>query len=111
MHTLGRRGGDGDVRPLLRRTWPTTGWRSSSRSCSGADAAALPGTVTLHATDTGGSWPVAGRTAGRAHRRAEVTGTASDLVLMLYRRLPVADCIVDGDPLLVASLLSLADTS
>ena len=30
---------------------------------------------------------------------------------MLYRRLPVSDCIVEGDPLLVASLLSLADTS
>ena len=38
-------------------------------------------------------------------------GTASDLVLMLDRRIPAADCIVEGDPLLVAALLSLADTS
>ena len=30
---------------------------------------------------------------------------------MLYRRLPVADCIVEGDPLLVASFLALVDTS
>jgi len=79
---------------------------------SGADA--LPGVVTLSATDTGGSWRVAG-TAGPAesrHRRsAEVEGTASDLVLTLYRRIPVADCIVGGDALLVASLLALADTT
>ena len=36
---------------------------------------------------------------------------ASDLVLMLYRRLPVPDADVEGDPMLVAALLSLADTS
>jgi hypothetical protein len=30
---------------------------------------------------------------------------------MLYRRLPVSDCIVEGDPLLVASLLALANTT
>ncbi len=75
----------------------------------GSSAAALPGVVTLRATDTGGSWRVAGGGPGR--RRAEVSGTASDLVLILYRRLPVSDCIVEGDPLLVASFLSLADTS
>jgi uncharacterized protein (TIGR03083 family) len=75
----------------------------------GSSADALPGVVTLRATDTGGSWRVAGGGPGRRH--AEVSGTASDLVLMLYRRLPVSDCIVEGDPLLVASFLSLADTS
>ncbi|MGA2932455.1 MAG: hypothetical protein ABSE98_10265 [Acidimicrobiales bacterium] len=37
-----------------------------------------------------------------------ISGTASELVLMLYRRLPVSDCIVDEDPLLVASFLALA---
>jgi len=31
-------------------------------------------------------------------------------VLMLYRRLPVPDAAVEGDPILVAALLSLADT-
>jgi hypothetical protein len=30
---------------------------------------------------------------------------------MLYRRLPVPDAVVSGDPMLVAALLSLADTS
>ena len=30
---------------------------------------------------------------------------------MLWRRLPVPDADVEGDPVLVASLLSLADTS
>ena len=29
---------------------------------------------------------------------------------MLYRRLPVPDTDVEGDPVLVAALLSLADT-
>jgi len=75
----------------------------------GSSADAVPGVVTLRATDTGGSWRVAGGGPGR--RQAEVSGTASDLVLMLYRRLPVADCIVEGDPLLVASFLALVDTS
>jgi hypothetical protein len=75
----------------------------------GSSADALPGVVTLRATDTGGSWRVAGGGPGR--RQAGISGTASDLVLMLYRRLPVSDCIVDGDPLLVASFLALADTS
>jgi len=46
-----------------------------------------------------------------ATRTAELKATASDLVLMLYRRLPVPDADVVGDPLLVASLLSLADTT
>jgi uncharacterized protein (TIGR03083 family) len=73
----------------------------------GSGAAAVPGSVTLRAIDTGGSWEVT----GRGRRRAEVKGTASDLVLMLYRRIPVADCVVEGDPLLVAAFLSLADTS
>lgn len=75
----------------------------------GASADALPGAVTLRSTDTGGIWRVTGGGPGR--RQAEVRGTASDLVLMLYRRLPVSDCIVEGDPLLVASFLSLADTT
>jgi uncharacterized protein (TIGR03083 family) len=75
----------------------------------GSSAEAVPGAVTFRATDTGGSWRVAG--AGPGRRQAEVSATASDLVLMLYRRLPVADCVVEGDPLLVASFLALVDTS
>lgn len=63
-------------------------------------------------TAAGGSWRVAGRVGGGQGRRAaEVKGTAPDLVLMLYRRLPLSDCVVEGDALLVASALSQADTT
>ncbi len=78
----------------------------------GADLAALPGTVTLRATDTGGSWTFSGDDGvARTTRVSELRATASELVLMLYRRLAVPDTAVDGDPMLVAALLSLADTS
>jgi hypothetical protein len=75
----------------------------------GPDVVALRGAVNLHAVDTGETWRVGpDETSGGT---AELNATASDLVLMLYRRLPVPDADVDGDPMLVASLLSLADTS
>jgi uncharacterized protein (TIGR03083 family) len=85
----------------------------------GEDLASLPGTVTLTAIDTGASWRVAGTVAGgsggaetgrSAGRVSELKASASDLVLMLYRRLPVPDAAIVGDPILVAALLSLADT-
>jgi uncharacterized protein (TIGR03083 family) len=83
----------------------------------GADLASLPGSVTLTATDTGASWRGAGAGAGAgaggsagSGRVSELRASASDLVLMLYRRLPVPDAAVEGDPVLVAALLSLADT-
>jgi uncharacterized protein (TIGR03083 family) len=77
----------------------------------GSDLDALPGAVTLTATDTGASWRAGGAAAGRSERQSELRAPASDLVLMLYRRLPVPDAVVSGDPMLVAALLSLADTS
>lgn len=80
----------------------------------GTDVTDLRGAVTLTATDTGGIWLVASSASGAdalPTRTAELRATASDLVLMLYRRLPVPDADVDGDPILVASLLALADTS
>ncbi len=76
----------------------------------GSDLASLPGAVTLTAIDTGASWRVAGTGGERAARVSELRATASDLVLMLYRRLPVPDVDVEGDAMLVAALLSLADT-
>jgi uncharacterized protein (TIGR03083 family) len=76
----------------------------------GPDLASLPGAVTLTATDTGASWRVAGAGGERSARVSELRAPASDLVLMLYRRLPVPDTTVEGDPVLVAALLSLADT-
>jgi uncharacterized protein (TIGR03083 family) len=79
----------------------------------GPDVVALRGPVTLHAVDTAASWNIGpdGSGGGASARTAELHATASDLVLMLYRRLAVPDADVDGDPMLVASLLSLADTS
>jgi hypothetical protein len=80
----------------------------------GQDVAALRGVVILNAIDTGGSWrvgPDAEAVGTPPTRQAQLNATASDLVLMLYRRLPVPDADVDGDPILVASLLALADTS
>jgi uncharacterized protein (TIGR03083 family) len=80
----------------------------------GADARSLTGTVTLTGIDTGNTWPVGGAPSGGGPprgRTAELRATASDLVLMLYRRLPVPDEDVAGDPMLVAAMLSLADTS
>jgi uncharacterized protein (TIGR03083 family) len=77
----------------------------------GSDASALTGTVTLTATDTEASWRVGGGpSGGSTGRAAELRATASDLVLLLYRRLPVPDAAVVGDPMLVAAFLSLADT-
>jgi hypothetical protein len=80
----------------------------------GPEVAALRGAVILNAIDTGGSWkvgPDAGADGTPSASQAQLNATASDLVLMLYRRLPVPDADVDGDPILVASLLALADTS
>jgi uncharacterized protein (TIGR03083 family) len=77
----------------------------------GEDLGVLPGAVTLTAIDTGESWRVTGDgDAARSSRVSELRASASDLVLMLYRRLPVPDVDVVGDPMLVAALLSLADT-
>jgi uncharacterized protein (TIGR03083 family) len=80
----------------------------------GPDVKDLRGSVTLRAIDTSGSWLVGSDAAAadnQSTRTAELNATASDLVLMLYRRLPVPDADVKGDPMLVASLLALADTS
>ena len=76
----------------------------------GGDVNALSGTVVLSAVDTGASWQVGAGHPGIPGRAAELRATASDLVLMLYRRLPVPDSAVVGDPMLVAAFLSLADT-
>ena len=80
----------------------------------GPAAEVLSGAVTLVADDLDQHWDVEGAAAVArpgATRTAELKATASDLVLMLYRRLPVPDADVVGDPMLVASLLSLADTT
>jgi hypothetical protein len=80
----------------------------------GPAAEVLSGAVTLVASDAGERWRVEGAAAAqrpRTVKEAELKATASELVLMLYRRLAVPDADVVGDPMLVASLLSLADTT
>ena len=72
----------------------------------GGAGASLPGTVTLVATDTGGEW-TAGRD-GDTHVAARAT--ASDLVLLLYGRLPPSAVDVEGDVSLLESLLDAAST-
>jgi len=60
----------------------------------------LPGSVHIHCTDTEGEWLV--RPDGRveaihAKGDAAIRGTASDLLLALYSRMPVDDLEVIGD--------------
>ena len=109
VHRWDAEGSVGLVGAVAARRLPPTGCPSSSRSWSGPTWSALRGAVTLHALDTGESWQVGAGADGTQPpaRTAELNATASDLVLMLYRRLPVPDADVDGDPILVASLLSL----
>ncbi len=69
-----------------------------------AGAISLAGSVTLVATDTGSEWLVG----GDATSRAVVRAAASDLVLLLYRRLPLSTADTEGDTALAESLLGLA---
>jgi uncharacterized protein (TIGR03083 family) len=72
----------------------------------GTAAASVPGRVILVATDTGDRWQTGG--AGRA--TARVLGAASDLVLLLYRRVPRTDLYIEGDVALIDALVAAADT-
>ncbi|MGH8932944.1 MAG: maleylpyruvate isomerase family mycothiol-dependent enzyme [Egibacteraceae bacterium] len=81
-------------------------------------AAPLGGTVHLHATDTPGEWVVTEDEAGdlrmeRAHRKADVAlrATASDLLLMLYRRVTPDRGEVFGDGAILHRLLNRRDLS
>lgn len=56
-------------------------------------APAVGGRIELVASDTGGAW----RTAGIGEADAVVTGTASDVLLVLWRRLPLDAVQIDGD--------------
>ena len=64
----------------------------------------LQGSVTLHASDTDHTWTV-GRAGGPV---ADVVGTASDLVLALYRRIDHSALTAEGDAELAASFFGLA---
>jgi uncharacterized protein (TIGR03083 family) len=73
--------------------------------------------VHLHATDVDGEWIVELRggklTARRAHEKGEVAvrGKASDLLLLLWGRVPEAKVDVHGDRAALFALLQLADLS
>ena len=73
----------------------------------------LPGTVHLHCTDTEGEWFVE-RDGGveRTHAKGDVAirGTASDLLLALYRRVPLSTVEVIGDAALADDFLARIGT-
>lgn len=83
-----------------------------------AEAVPVRGSVHLHATDAAGEWTVAegadlGLVVERGHRRgdAAVRAGASDLLLLLYRRLG-ADAVAHfGDEAVLARFLARADLS
>ncbi|MGH9209086.1 MAG: maleylpyruvate isomerase family mycothiol-dependent enzyme [Acidimicrobiales bacterium] len=72
----------------------------------GTAASSVPGGVTLVATDTRGRW----QTGGGGPSSVTVRATASDLVLLLYRRLRRSALEVDGDVAVLDALLAAADT-
>jgi uncharacterized protein (TIGR03083 family) len=72
----------------------------------GSSASTLLGSVSLLSDDTGGRWIVGDQRGPYAVVRA----TASDLVLLLYGRLPYSEVEVEGDVTLLRELLGAADT-
>ena len=73
----------------------------------------LPGTAHLHATDTAGEWLVHRDGAvERAHAKGDVAlrGTASDLLLALYTRVPLDAVEVLGDGALARELVARLGT-
>jgi uncharacterized protein (TIGR03083 family) len=78
-------------------------------------AAPLGGSVHLHATDTDGEWLVIETgdrlafTRGHAKADAAARGTASDLLLLLWRRRGPGDVEVHGDAAVLDRLLARTD--
>jgi uncharacterized protein (TIGR03083 family) len=73
----------------------------------------LPGTVHLHCTDTDGEWFVhADGRVERIHAKGDVAvrGTASDLLLALYTRIPLDRLDVIGDAPLAHRLVEVVNT-
>jgi len=73
----------------------------------------LAGTVHLHCTDVDGEWFVAADGAvERVHRKADVAmrGTASDLLLAIYSRVPITAVDVVGDPAVARDFLARINT-
>ena len=76
-----------------------------------AKAADLPGTAHIHCTDADGEWFIESNfVIERAHAKADVAlrGTASDLLLALYQRLPVDALDIVGDRSVAEALVAVA---
>lgn len=76
--------------------------------------APLPGSVHLHCTDTEGEWFIEpDGHVERAHAKGDVAvrGTASDLLLALYRRIDLDAVDVIGNDELARSLIERVDTN
>lgn len=73
----------------------------------------LPGSVHLHCTDGAGEWTI-GRdgdvTAGHARSDVALRGGASDLLLVLFKRIDLARVEVIGDGAVAAELLKRLNT-
>ena len=82
-----------------------------------AETTALTGTVHLHATDAEGEWLIAladgAITVERGHAKgdAAVRGAASDLLLLLWRRVPLDGLEVFGDAALARAFVAEPDLS
>ncbi len=73
----------------------------------------LPGTVHLHCTDTVGEWIIHGDGRVEAiHAKGDVAirGTASDLLLALYSRIPIDSLEIIGDTALAHELVARIGT-
>lgn len=73
----------------------------------------LPGTVHLHCTDVAGEWFIEQNgLVERAHAKGDVAvrGTASDLLLALYHRIPVDSLDVIGEASIARRLVERVDT-
>jgi uncharacterized protein (TIGR03083 family) len=75
----------------------------------GHDLDDLDGVVRLQTSDTGGEWSLGTPNTGGSPD-ATITGTASDLVLLLYRRVPLSAVTVDGERAVAEAMLALLDT-
>ncbi|MCE9623650.1 MAG: maleylpyruvate isomerase family mycothiol-dependent enzyme [Actinomycetia bacterium] len=80
-----------------------------------ADASTVGGSVHLHCTDVAGEWTVresddGGRVVTREHAKgdAALRGTASDLLLALWRRQDLAGLDVIGDVAIAARFIAIA---
>jgi uncharacterized protein (TIGR03083 family) len=73
----------------------------------GSSTSPVVGTITFHATDCARQWQLDDGSGGPT---VAVSGTASDLVLVLFKRLPVEAIDVAGDDALFDALLNATDT-